>query len=319
MWQSTVQELRRRGHEVRVLTTPELRWYWHEHRWPRRRRLAAPWIERHNRRVFAAAAAEADLVSFWSMGGMSMSLVEHRPSIAVVLDDWLRYGPVVDAAWRRADAPRVDRALFISAFTRERAGQEGEIVHAGYDAAVFTEQPARAGWGGRLYLPGRLDARKGHRIALDALPAEMSLTISGVGDARFARELHTRAGFNVAFSTIRDRAQIAAEYAEHDAVLFPVEADEPWGLVPLEAMAVGRPVIATGTGGSAEYLRDGDNCLLVPAGDAGALRAAIERLAADPELRDRLRAGGQATAPRHTQARFVTAVADAHEAYASAP
>ena len=45
-------------------------------------------------------------------------------------------------------------------------------------------------------------------------------------------------------------------------VLFPVRWEEPWGLVPLEAMAVGTPVVASGRGGSAEYLRDGENCLL---------------------------------------------------------
>ena len=83
--------------------------------------------------------------------------------------------------------------------------------------------------------------------------------------------------------------------------LFPVRWDEPWGLVPLEAMARGRPVIATGRGGSAEYLRDGENCLLFPAGEAGALAGAVERLAADAALRARLREGGLRTAPLHTE------------------
>ncbi len=53
-----------------------------------------------------------------------------------------------------------------------------------------------------------------------------------------------------------------AELAAADALLFPVQWEEPWGLVPLEAMASGTPVVATGTGGSGEYLRDGDNCLV---------------------------------------------------------
>lgn len=314
MWQAANEELRARGHEVRVLCAPELGWYWRDHAWPRRLRLAAPWIERRNRRVFGALAAEADLVSFWSMGGMSMSLTEHRPSICVVLDDWLVYGPVVDPAWRRATPPDVDRVLFISAFTRDRAGIDGDLAHAGYDERVFTARPAGP-WRGRLYLPGRLDPRKGHRTALQALPDDMTLTISGVGDERFAAELRAAAGPNVTFSTVRDREAVAAEYAAHDAVLFPVEWDEPWGLVPLEAMAVGRPVIATGTGGSGEYLRDGENCLLFERGDAAALRAAIERLAADPGLRERLVRGGLETAARYTQSAFARTVADAHEAY----
>ena len=59
-----------------------------------------------------------------------------------------------------------------------------------------------------------------------------------------------------------ERDALAGHYAAADAVLFPVQWEEPWGLVPLEAMAVGRPVVASGTGGSAEYLRDEENCLI---------------------------------------------------------
>ena len=74
-------------------------------------------------------------------------------------------------------------------------------------------------------------------------------------------------------------------------------------------MAVGTPVIASGTGGSAEYLRDADNCLLYrPREDPDALAAAVRRLAADRPLRDRLRAGGFATAPRFTARAFNEAV-----------
>ena len=51
-------------------------------------------------------------------------------------------------------------------------------------------------------------------------------------------------------------------------VVFPVRWEEPWGLVPIEAMARGRPVVATGRGGSGEYLRDGENCVLFEADDA---------------------------------------------------
>ena len=96
------------------------------------------------------------------------------------------------------------------------------------------------------------------------------------------------------------REELPSLYAASDAVLFPVLWEEPWGIVPLEAMAVGRPVVATGTGGSAEYLRDGENCLLFEAGNADALAAAVRRLT-DPALRIHLIAGGLETAPHHTE------------------
>jgi SAM-dependent methyltransferase len=71
---------------------------------------------------------------------------------------------------------------------------------------------------------------------------------------------------------------------------------ESFGLVPIEAMACGTPVVATGVGGSGEILRDGYNCVLFPAGDAVALAAAVCRLHADRELRQRVVLGGLRTA-----------------------
>jgi glycosyltransferase involved in cell wall biosynthesis len=73
-------------------------------------------------------------------------------------------------------------------------------------------------------------------------------------------------------------------------------------------MARGRPVVATGRGGSGEYLRDGENALLFEAGDPAALAAAVRRLAGDPALRRRLREAGLETAPLHTEAVFNDAV-----------
>jgi glycosyltransferase involved in cell wall biosynthesis len=101
--------------------------------------------------------------------------------------------------------------------------------------------------------------------------------------------------------------------------VFPVTWDEPWGLVPLEAMAVGRPVVATGTGGSREYLADGENCLLFPADDARTLAARLRRLAGDPALRERVVAGGRRTAATYTEAAFEATVLEALEAACLGP
>lgn len=307
MWQAGVEGLRARGHDVRVLTTPELRWYWRNHRWPRDLRMRARWIERHNHRVFGEAAAHADVVSFWSMGGLSLSLLGHRPAVAFIHDAWPDYGPIVDAGFRgRLDLPP---AFWVSDFTRR--GRPGEVLHSGYDEQVFRPAEPHA-WAGRLLLPGRLDARKGHRVAVRAFGG--GFVAAGSGDDRLEHELRA-AGVEVLGALEPER--LAQEYARCDAVLFCVEWDEPWGLVPLEAMAVGRPVVATGTGGSAEYLREGENCLLVRPGDHEALRTAVERLAGDPDLRERLRRGGEATAREHTLSRFVERVVAVHETYAS--
>jgi len=58
----------------------------------------------------------------------------------------------------------------------------------------------------------------------------------------------------------------------------------------VEALAVGTPVLATRVGGVSEVVRDGENGLLVPAGDRDALAASIRRFFDDDALRERLRA-----------------------------
>jgi hypothetical protein len=79
-------------------------------------------------------------------------------------------------------------------------------------------------------------------------------------------------------------------------LIFPSEWDEPFGLVPVEAMACGTPVAATGVGGSGEFLRDGYNSVLFPAGDSSKLAAAVRRLECDAALRERVIRGGRRTA-----------------------
>ena len=87
-------------------------------------------------------------------------------------------------------------------------------------------------------------------------------------------------------------------------MVFPVFWSEPWGLVPLEAMAAGRPVIATGRGGSCEYLVDGVNALLYPADDPVQLAERVRRLADDGPLRAALRQAGFSAAIERTAERF---------------
>ena len=68
---------------------------------------------------------------------------------------------------------------------------------------------------------------------------------------------------------------------------------EPFGLVALEALACGVPVIATAVGGWNEIVVHGDCGLLVPPGDPAALAQALQRLLIDEPLRRRLSAGAR--------------------------
>ena len=358
-WRSSVEQLRSHGHEVEVLTTDygldgadapagepgvfrELRWYWRDHEFPPvglRERLA---IERHNAAALRRRldALSPDVVAWWSMGGMSLSLIERVrrariPAASIVCDDWLLYGPQVDAwtrIWRGRRRPLaslaerltgipvapdplagVGPALFASDMLRQKARRRGvepagsDFGHRGVEGELFRPAP-RPDWSWRLACVGRIDPRKGIDLAIEALallPGEATLSIVGGGDDAHLTELRGLAAARgvadrVTFTTSeRDRLQDV--YASADVIVFPVVWEEPWGLVPLEAMAVGAPVVASGRGGSAEYLRDRENCLIFDAGKGGeALAAAIRELAGDPELRHRLRTAGFATSGRLT-------------------
>jgi glycosyltransferase involved in cell wall biosynthesis len=356
VWRSAVDHLRRAGHEVRVLTSDhgagavgagadvhrQLRLYWREHEFPRLSIAERLRIERANADVLDShlAAFRPQVVNWWAMGGMSMSLLERArsaglPAVGVVCDDWMIYGPRVDAWTRAVDRPLVGglatrltgiasrprlataaKWIFLSETLRRRAREAGvgpvdsEVVNRGPDDDLFGPVPPGE-WRWRLLYIGRIDPRKGIDTAIEGLARlgrQAGLAIDGAGDERHRAELERLAGRLGVARRVRfdlsPRERVPAAYAAADAVVFPVRWNEPWGLVPLEAMAIGRPVLATGAGGSGEYLRDGHNCLLFEPGDAAGLAAAVERLAAEPELRERLRTGGFETAARFGERPF---------------
>jgi glycosyltransferase involved in cell wall biosynthesis len=100
-----------------------------------------------------------------------------------------------------------------------------------------------------------------------------------------------------------------AVFGRSTIAVVPSVWPEPFGLVTLEAMASGTPVIATAHGGSLEIIESGDSGLLVPPGDPYALAGAIRRLLLEPELRIRLAELGRLRAievfsPARLQARL---------------
>jgi hypothetical protein len=178
------------------------------------------------------------------------------------------------------------------------------VVLSGIDRATYPPPagPESRPWRWRVVTTGRFDPRKGFETVIRALPLLPEATLAcwgrggGEEQARLQRlaEEHGVAD-RVRFGSL-ERAELPAAYADADVMVFPSTWAEPFGLVPVEAMACGTPVVATRVGGSAEFLHDGGNCLAVPPADPGALAAAIRRLAGDEALRRRLVTGGQVTA-----------------------
>ena len=121
-------------------------------------------------------------------------------------------------------------------------------------------------------------------------------------------ELHL--GNKVTFVPFGDRDGLAALYDAHDLFLFPSVWEEPFGIVLLEAMACGLPVVATGTGGSGEIARHEQTALLFPREDAEACAEAVLRLTREPVLRHRLALRARAVVEaEYALDRTITAIA----------
>lgn len=144
----------------------------------------------------------------------------------------------------------------------------------------------------RLLYVGRLSADKGVLTALRALALlqgqwDGQLTICGRGDPSYVAGLQQFIREHRLNVTIKAAAldEMPHVYRTHDLLLFTSEWEEPFALTPLEAMACGRPVIGTTTGGSAELFRHRENSLTYAAGDARQLALCIREFASDFNLR----------------------------------
>lgn len=164
---------------------------------------------------------------------------------------------------------------------------------------------------------GTLDAVKGHRHLLEAWPevrrAIPSAQLVLVGDGPLREELPRRAaglglGDSVRFLGFRSPARPFAAAA--DVFVLP-SLTEGMPNAVLEAMCLGRAIVASRVGGVPELIQEGESGLLVPPGDARALSAAITALLGDAPRREAL---GQAAAARAHTRFSVQAMVEATEA-----
>jgi glycosyltransferase involved in cell wall biosynthesis len=148
--------------------------------------------------------------------------------------------------------------------------------------------------GRTLAFAGRLSAQKSLDVGLAALAdvEDVTLVIAGDGDQRAPLERRAAelgVADRVHFLGAQSRERVLELFRAADASLL----SSSWENFPhtvVEALAVGTPVLATRVGGVAEVVHDGENGLLVPAGDRDALAASIRRFFDDDALRERLRA-----------------------------
>jgi glycogen(starch) synthase len=178
------------------------------------------------------------------------------------------------------------------------------VPHGVGDLAREVAQPSRVAGELNLLFVGRLEPRKGADALLAILPDLFSAApnlvaeIVGeddivVGADTLRREFEARHADNqgvlarTRFHGAAPRETLLERYAACDIFIAPSQY-ESFGLVFIEAMCFGKPVVAFDVGGASEIVSDGETGLLAPPGDRAALAACVLGLAEDPALRERL-------------------------------
>jgi phosphatidylinositol alpha-mannosyltransferase len=189
-----------------------------------------------------------------------------------------------------------------AAFEASRIGGPFRVVPNGVETARFADAAPRADLlaGRRLLFVGRLDERKGFAVAIDAFARiavdhpDAVLIVAGDGPARGAVEtLAPEIRSRVQLLGVVANTQLPPVHAACELYLGAATGGESFGIVLVEAMAAGLPVVATDIPGYVEVATDEGDALLVAPRDPIALAAAAGRVLGDPALASRLGAAGR--------------------------
>ncbi|MEM6439185.1 MAG: glycosyltransferase [Pseudomonadota bacterium] len=200
--------------------------------------------------------------------------------------------------WDAVSAQRVDRIVANSNFVAQRVrrswGREASVVHPPVDLEAYRPSPAPGPEAPYLFL-SELVPYKRADLAIEAC-RRLGRPLRVAGSGSEAERLKRDPPEGVEFLGRVPDVDMAALYRDSRALLFP--AMEDFGIVPLEAMASGRAVVAYGRGGAMDTVRDGETGVLFDAQTPEALTAAIQRFEAEVEL------GLDPAAPAAQAARF---------------
>jgi glycosyltransferase involved in cell wall biosynthesis len=220
--------------------------------------------------------------------------------------------------WKRMALKHADRVIVTSAFSREQVMRQQQIgsepissLPCTLDETLLSIRPVKNGRYPQLseeqrvvLTVARMDASeqyKGHDVVLRALSsvirnvANVTYIIVGGGDdrirlERLARELDVAE--HVVFTGEIHDSELVALYQRSEIFVLPARTvvtpanpkGEGFGIVFLEAMAFGKPVVGPKYGAPSELIRDGQNGLLVDPEDAASVAEALSTLLANPDL-----------------------------------
>jgi glycosyltransferase involved in cell wall biosynthesis len=192
---------------------------------------------------------------------------------------WL-YRPVMArmARWDRATAGRADRFVAISRYVAGRIrryyNREASIVYPPVDTVFYC--PAAVPAERHFLIVSALVPYKRIDLAIEACRRQGAM-LRIIGDGPERGRLERQAGQSAVFLGSRSNEEIRDEYRRACAVLLPGEED--FGIVPVEAQACGRPVVAYGRGGACETVIDGETGVLFTEASAHSLADALDRVA----------------------------------------
>ena len=200
----------------------------------------------------------------------------------------------------------------------QRTGADVELIPHGVDLKRFRPSPAPGAEVLRVLAVGRLVDKKGFPVLVEAaarlaIPFEIRIVGTGPRHAELAQQIAAAGlGARVRLLGPRTHAELPAEFAAAHVVVAPSIVD-PRGdrdgmpNVLLEAMACGRPVVASAVGAVASAVDDGRTGILVPPGDPDRLAGALEGLARRPRLREAMGRAGRARVERRFDLAMCTA------------
>jgi len=268
------------------------------------------------------------------IGGLYYGLALKIPTVVSYhtnLPAYLSYyklGFLEGAAWRliRQRHRHADLNLCTSVATMEELRAHGVERLALWEKAVdaerfhpraYAQEMRRRLSGGELEKPlllyvGRLSAEKNIGSLRDVLRAMPGLRLAIVGDGPMRRELeHYYRGTPTYFAGYMQGEELAAAYASSDVFVMPSRT-ETLGLVLLEAMASGCPVVACRAGGVPDAVEDGVTGVLYDPGLPHGLEDGVCAVLGNPTLLEAIREGGRADAEAHSWRRATERLTDCY-------
>ncbi len=219
--------------------------------------------------------------------------------------------PVLRRVWNRL-ALRIAVSDAARSFVARVFGGEVRVIPNGADVGLFRDAEPRQDLppGRRVLFVNRLDRRKGFRVAVEALPRVLArvpdalLVVAGDGEERSAAAaLHPEARGRLHLLGTVAHDKLPPVHAACEVFVGPATGRESFGIVLIEALAAGLPVVASDIPGYREVVRAGIDGILVPPGDPEALAAAVVEVLLSPDLAKRLAEAGRGRAERYDWAR----------------